>query len=112
MATKTSKASFLPLLVAAIAISISIAIFFLTRTMANAFLLHLFAYLLTPFVVALCLAWDAIAQRIGKGNDPWFTTNSAYSLILRILTGVSFVVAFPHIREMAIKIAEKFAGKS
>jgi hypothetical protein len=111
MAKQSSKASFLPLLIAALAILVSVAIYFLTRTMANAFLLHLFAYLLTPFMVALCLGWDSIAQRIGKGNDPWFSTNSRYSLILRILTGVSFVVAFPHIREMAIKIAEKFAGQ-
>jgi hypothetical protein len=111
MAKQSSKASFLPLLVAALAILVSVAIYFFTQTMANAFLLHLFAYLLTPFVVALCLGWDSIAQRIGKGNDPWFSTNSRYSLILRILTGVSIVVAFPHIREMAIKIAEKFAGQ-
>jgi hypothetical protein len=111
MAKQSSKASFLPLLIAALAILVSVAIYFFTRTMANAFLLHLFAYLLTPFSVALCLGWDSIAQRIGKGNDPWFSTNSSYSLILRILTGVSFVVAFPHIREMAIKIAEKFAGQ-
>lgn len=111
MAKQSSKASVLPLLVAALAIPVSVAILFFTRTMANAFLYHLFAYLLTPFVVALCLGWDSIAQRIGKGNDPWFSTNSRYSLILRILTGVSFVVAFPHIREMAIKIAEKFAGQ-
>ena len=111
MAKQSSKASFLPLLIAALAILVSVAIYFFTRTMANAFLLHLFAYLLTPLAVALCLGWDSIAQRIGKGNDPWFSTNSSYSLILRILTGVSFVVAFPHIVEMATKIAEKFAGQ-
>ncbi len=111
MAKQSSKASFLPLLVASIAILISVAIYFFTRSMANAFLLHLVAYLLTPFVVAICLGWDSIAQRIGKGNDPWFSTNSTYSLILRILTGISFVAAFPHIREMATKIAEKFAGQ-
>lgn len=111
MATKTSKASFLPLLVAAIAISISIAIYFFTRSMAHAFVLHLIAYLLTPLVVALCLGWDSIAQRIGKGNDPWFTTNSSYSLILRILTGASFIFAFPHIVAMATDIAEILATK-
>ncbi len=111
MAKQSSKASFLPLLVASIAILISVAIYFFTRSMANAFLLHLVAYLLTPLAVALCLGWDSISQRIGKGNDPWFTSNASYSLILRILTGVSFFAAFPHIVAMATKIAEKFAGQ-
>ena len=111
MAKKSSKASFLPLLVASIAIFISVGIYFFTRTMADAFLLHLFAYLLTPLVVALCLGWDSIAQRIGKGNDPWFSANAKFSLILRILTGVSFIVAIPHIVEMATDIAEKLAGQ-
>jgi hypothetical protein len=100
MAKKTSKASFLPLLVAALAISISGAIFFLARSMADAFLLHLIAYVLTPLVVALCL-----------GNDPWFSANTSYSLILRILTGASFIAAFPHIVSMATDIAEILASK-
>ena len=79
--------------------------------MADAFLLHLFAYLMTPLTVALCLGWDSIAQRIGKGNDPWFSTSSTYPLLLRILTGFSFIAAFPHIVAMATDIAEKFAGQ-
>jgi hypothetical protein len=111
MAKQSSKASVLPLVVAALAVAVSVAIYFLTRTMADAFILHLVAYLLTPLAVALCLGWDSISQRIGKGNDPWFTTNSSFSLVLRILTGVSFIVAFPHIVEMATDIAEKFAGQ-
>ena len=110
MAKKTSKASFLPLLVAALAIVVSIGIYLFTRAVAHAFVLHLFAYLLTPLVVALCLGWDSIAQRVGRGNDPWFSTNATYPLILRILTGVSFIVAFPHILAMASDIAEKMNG--
>lgn len=110
MAKKTSKASFLPLLVAALAISISVAIYFLTRSMADVFYLHFIAYVLTPLVVALCLGWDSIAQRLGKGNDPWFSANASYSLILRILTGASFIAAFPHIVSMATDIAEIFAS--
>lgn len=110
MAKKTSKASFLPLLVAALAISISVVIYFLTRSMADVFYLHFIAYVLTPLVVALCLGCDSIAQRLGKGNDPWFSANASYSLILRILTGASFVAAFPHIVSMATDIAEIFAS--
>lgn len=107
MSKKSSKASVLPLLVAILAIGISIGIYFFTKSMAHAFIFHLTAYLLTPLVVALCLAWDSIGQRKGRGNDPWFTTNASYPLILRILTGLSFLVAFPHIVAMATDIAEK-----
>ena len=107
MANKTSKASVLPLLTALIAISFSIGIYFITKSMAHAFAFHLVAYLLTPLVVAICLAWDSIGQRVGRGNDIWFTTNSTYPLILRILTALSFFVAFPHIVAMATDIAEK-----
>jgi len=111
MSKNSSKASFIPLLVALIAILISLGIYFFTRTMADAFIFHLVAYLLTPLVVALCLGWDSIAQRIGKGNDPWFSANAKFSLILRILTGASFIFAIPHIVEMATDIAEMLAGQ-
>ena len=106
MARKASKASFLPLVIALVAIGISIGIHFYTKEMAHAFLYHFIAYLLTPLVVALCLAWDSIGQRKGRGNDPWFITNSTYPLILRVLTGLSFIAAFPHIVSMATDIAE------
>ena len=101
MSKKSSKASVLPLLIAILAIGISIGIYFFTKSV------QLTAYLLTPLVVALCLAWDSIGERKGRGLDPWFTTNAKYPLILRILTGLSFLVAFPHIVAMATDIAEK-----
>jgi hypothetical protein len=111
MAKKSAKASFLPLLFGIIAIALSLGIYFMTRTVAHAFLLHLIGYLLTPLAVALCLGWDSISQRVKRGNDPWFTANSKYPLILRVLTVISFFVAFPHIIAMATDIAEKFAGQ-
>ena len=107
MSKTESKASSLPVICAAISIVISIGIFVLTKSIAHAFILHLVGYVLTPLVVALCMAWDSIAQRVGRGNDPWYTTNAKYPLILRILTGLSLVVCFPHIISMATDIAEK-----
>lgn len=71
---------------------------------------HLIGYLLTPLVVALCMGWDAIDQRTKTKDDPWFEKSTTYSLILRILTGVSFIFAFPHIIAMAKDIAEKLAS--
>jgi archaellum biogenesis protein FlaJ (TadC family) len=111
MSKKSSKASILPLIVGALALLASVGIYFATRTVAHAFVLHLIAYLLTPLAVAGCLGWDSIAQRVGRRNDDYFTFNNSYSLILRILTALSFVVALPHIVAIAKDIAEKFAGQ-
>ena len=110
MAKNSSKASFIPLLVASIAIVISIVITFLTRNQAHAFLMHLIGYALTPLVVALSMGWDAIDQRKKTGADAWFEKNTKFSLILRTLTGLSFVIALPHINSMAKDIAEKLAS--
>jgi hypothetical protein len=109
MAKSSSKASILPVIISILALSASIAIYILTRTTAHAFTLHLIGYVLTPLAVALCMGWDTIAQRKGKGSDPWYEKNEKYSLILRGLTAVSFLVAFPHIFAMATDIAEKLA---
>ena len=110
MAKNSSKASFLPVLVAILALVTSIAIYLLTRTVAHAFVMHLIGYVLTPLCVAISMGWDTIAQRKGKGNDQWFEQNATYSRILRVLTGASFLVAFPHIFAMATDIAEKVAS--
>jgi hypothetical protein len=112
MAKQSSKASVLPLLIAVASIVISIVIYFVTRTSADAFLLHLLGYVLTPLVVALCMGWDSIAQRMGIGASPWYEKNPKYSLILRILTAISFLPSFLHIFVMASDIAEKIAGQS
>ena len=110
MSKNSSKASFVPLLVALIAILISLGITFLARNQAHAFLLHLVGYVLTPLVVALAMGLDAIDQRRKTGADAWFEKNTKYSLILRILTGLSFLIALPHISSMAKDIAEKIAS--
>ena len=110
MAKNSSKASFIPLLVATIAIVISLAIAVLTRNQANAFFLHLIGYVLTPLVVALSMGWDAIDQRKKTGADAWFEKNAKFSLILRILTGLALLIALPHIHSMAKDIAEKLAS--
>ena len=111
MAKKSNKASFFPLLVAIIAIFASGGIYVINIHTAHAFIAHLIGYLLTPLIVSLCLAWDSIGQRIGRGNDPWFENNTKYPFILRLLTIFSFLIAFPHILAMAKDIAEKIAGQ-
>jgi predicted neutral ceramidase superfamily lipid hydrolase len=111
MASKnSSKASFLPLLIAAIALVVSVALIVLTKNSAHALLPHLIGYVLTPLVVALCMGWDAIDQRKKTKEDPWFEKSPQFSLILRVLTGLSFVAAYPHIVGIATDLAEKFAA--
>jgi len=112
MAKQSSKASVLPVLIAIAAFVISIAIYFATRTSADAFLLHLLGYVLTPLVVALCMGWDSIVQRRGVGESPWYEKNPTYSLALRILTAISFIPAILHIIVIASDIAEQIAGQS
>jgi hypothetical protein len=110
MAKKSAKASALPVIVAGLSFLVSVFIYLSTKAVAHALVLHLVAYVSTPLVVALCLAWDSIAQRVGRGNDPWFSTNATYPLMLRILTGVSFLAAIPHIMSIASDLAEKIHG--
>jgi hypothetical protein len=47
------------------------------------------------------MGWDSIDQRKKTKSNPWFIAKSKYSLILRILTGLSFLVALPHINAIA-----------
>lgn len=111
MAKSSSKASILPLIVGVAALVVSVVIYILTRSVAHALVLHLIAYLLTPLAVAGCLGWDSISQRIGRGNDQYFTVNPKLSLALRVLTVLSFVAALPHIIAIATDIAEIVATK-
>ena len=57
---------------------------------------------------ALYGALDAISKKTGA--DAWFEKNTKFSLILRILTGLSFLITLPHISSMAKDIAEKLAS--
>ena len=72
-------------------------------------MLHILGYLLTPIGVVLCLAWDMVSQRQGM-HDINFFPKLKYTKILRIFTGVSFVIAWFHIEPIAKAIAESMAG--
>jgi hypothetical protein len=111
MGKKSSKASFIPVLVAVLAFIASVAIYFYTRTIAHALMLHIVGYLLTPLAVALCMGLDSIFQRRSSGKEANFEKNKQFSLILRVLTGLSFLAAFPHIFAIAKDLAEKLAGQ-
>ena len=66
---------------------------------------NLAGYVLTPFLVFMCLAWDAAAQRAGR-RSPWFDIRPGYSRALRVIAVAALVVAVPHILEMGRSVGE------
>lgn len=109
------NASKLPMLAGIICALLSIAIIVFGAT--NSWLqsdsretmLHAFGYLLTPIGVVLCLAWDMVSQRQGM-RDINFFPKLKYTKVLRILTGISFLIAWFHIEAIAKAIAESLAS--
>jgi hypothetical protein len=95
------KASLLPLIFAVTLIILSILITLMTGSSGQNLLIYLLGYFATPLAVGLCLGWDSTDQRKKTKSNPWFIAKSKYSLILRILTGLSFLVALPHINSIA-----------
>ena len=100
------SASVIPLVVAVLLIIISLAVTFITRNQHSALPIYILGYIATPLAVGLCMGWDSIDQRKKTKADPWFIPKSKYSLILRILTAISFFAAFPHISEIARSLSQ------
>jgi len=100
------KASIVPLVVALLSIAFSLAIWFFYRGQVVSVWLYALGYVLTPFTVVMMMGWDTIAQRKQMSRDPWFIPRPKYSRILRALTLASFLVAFPHIWQLAQVLAD------
>ena len=111
---ETKKASLLPLFLAVALIILSIAVTLIAGSSGQDISIYLLGYLATPLAVGLCMGWDSIDQRKKTKSNPWFIAKSKYSLILRILTGFSFLVALPHInaiaRILSTLLAERFGS--
>lgn len=111
---ETKKASLLPLFLAVALIILSIAVTLIAGSTEQNISIYLLGYLATPLAVGLCMGWDSIDQRKKTKSNPWFIAKSKYSLILRILTGLSFLVALPHInaiaRILSTLLAERFGS--
>lgn len=111
---ETKKASLLPLFLAVALIILSIAVTLIAGSSGQNISIYLLGYLATPLAVGLCMGWDSIDQRKKTKSNPWFIAKSKYSLILRILTGFSFLAALPHInaiaRILSTLLAERFGS--
>lgn len=99
------KASPLPLIVAAVLVLVSSLIQVFKFQLGVNFWFFV-GYLLTPLLVTLTLGWDSVLQRNGR-KDPWFAPSPRYSLIIRILVGLGFLLAVLHIIDIA-----RFCGQS
>lgn len=102
------KASALPLILAIVFLIASAVIWLLDFQGIYPFtyeFVNVVGYVLTPFLVFMCVAWDAAAQRAGR-RSPWFDIRPGYSQALRVLAVVALVVAVPHILEMGRSVGE------
>jgi len=102
------KASVLPLLFGFLFLVASVVIWVLDWQAVSPFTydyFNLVGYVLTPFLVFMCVAWDAAAQRSGR-RSPWFDIRPGYSKTLRALAIVALAIAVLHIVEIGHTVGE------
>jgi hypothetical protein len=105
-ANESVKASPFPIAIAVILMVGSSILWIFTRGEVVPVYIPLLGYLLTPFLVVVMMGWDTIDQRKKMAKDPWFIPKPKFTMILRGLTVLSFMVAFPHIWRLAQTFAE------
>jgi purine-cytosine permease-like protein len=102
------KASALPVILAIVLLTTSVVVWLLDFQGIYPFTYNYFnlvGYLLTPFLVFMCVAWDAAAQRAGR-RSPWFDIRPGYSRALRVIAVIALAVSVPHILEMSRTVGE------
>lgn len=62
-------------------------------------------YLLSPFVVILCLGIDNFLQRRKTSKANWFIPNQNFGRVLRVLAGLALILSYPHISGLADHIS-------
>lgn len=103
-----TKASSIPLVVAIVLVVLSATVWVLDFQGVYPFTYDYFnlaGYVLTPFLVFMCVAWDAAAQRAGR-RSPWFDIRPGYSQALRVIALIALLVAVPHILDMGRSVGE------
>lgn len=96
------KASVLPLVIGVSASAASVLLIFLGDFSTW---IHIVGYFLTPFLVIICTGLDSVQQRRKATTDLYFVENRKYSLILRVLSGLSLLLSIPHINSIATTIS-------
>lgn len=107
VAGEPTKASVIPLLVAASFFIASLSLYLLRFQLGGGIGWHLLGYLLAPLLSSLVLGWDAVLQRQGR-KDPWFEPKPKYSRMIRIIVALGFAVAIFHIIEVGTVCGQGF----
>lgn len=102
-----SKASVLPMIVAAAFFLISLALYLLRYQLGGGIGWHLLGYLVAPLLSSLVLGWDVVSQRQGR-KDPWFEPKPKYSKLIRLIVALGFLVAILHIIEVGTVCGQGF----
>lgn len=102
--TQVTRASSLPIVLALVAVALSLAMYFLAAPLETN-VVFLVGYLLTPLVTFVAVAWDSISQK-SKSRDIWFDKSPKKSLIVRVIAGLSLVPAVLHIIELGTILGE------
>lgn len=102
--TQVTRASSLPIVLALVAVALSLAMYFLAAPLETN-VVFLVGYLLTPLFTFVAVAWDSISQK-SKSRDIWFDKSPKKSLIVRVIAGLSLVPAVLHIIELGTILGE------
>jgi len=102
-AEDVEKASAVPVVIAFIALIVSVVLWVLNRH--SSVLLSALGYLLSPFAVIMALGLDNFLQRSRTSKGDWFVANHNFGKILRVLTGIALVLSYPHISGLADHIS-------
>jgi len=97
------KASWFPLLIGVLALIAAVIIWIVNRHSSVA--LSLAGYILCPLVIIFSLGLDSYLQRRKTSQGQWFIPNQNYGQILRVLSGVGIIFAYPHISGLADHIS-------
>jgi uncharacterized membrane protein len=97
------KASWIPLLMGVLGLLLAIVIWILNRH--SSLLMSFVGYILCPLLIIFSLGLDSYLQRRKTSQGQWFIPNYNYGQVLRVLSAVGIIFAYPHISGLADHIS-------
>ncbi|MEI6649346.1 MAG: hypothetical protein WCO08_06875 [Actinomycetes bacterium] len=101
------NASRLPLIVAGVFVTFSVALYLLGSTDKVEF--SYAGYLFTPLGVVFSLAWGQTLDIRGR-RDVWYSPSTKLLVVLKILAATSFLIGMLHMWRIATHIAQMVAN--
>ena len=97
------KATPIPIVIASLALVLSIIIWIINRH--SSLFLSAVGYCLSPFIVIMCLGLDTFLQRRKTSAGDWFIPNHSFGVILRAMTLFALILSYPHVSGLADHIS-------